>query len=235
MGGWDRGDTWNPRPLEQSAASWLLQQDPETGSNWPEVTQQLCGRAGNQFPDSLQGFSTHQRREEPLRWPRVKAIASHPSHWEVLITWPRVDGADWLTQSPHTTPSLSQWLVQRWPRDPVLAIKTQKSLGGANGDRPSWCPFGLFCLFLSPLHVLNWPSVSGGEQLPRDLEDNSQTLRMAEQKDTRSLDSQGNFWVTITVQDFLPLNIYQHNKNETLICLSHCSSGFFSLATKWNS
>ena len=44
------------------------------------------------------------------------------------------------------------------------------------------------CLFPFPFHVLNWLSVSGGEQLLYDLEDKSRVLTMAERKDKRSLD-----------------------------------------------
>lgn len=44
-GGRDESGPWDFRPLMQRAVSWLLQQNSETRSNWPKVTQQVCGRA----------------------------------------------------------------------------------------------------------------------------------------------------------------------------------------------
>ena len=52
------------------------------------------------------------------------------------------------------------------------------------------------CLFPFPFHVLNWLSVSGGEQLLYDLEDKSRVLTMAEQKDKVKIRRFGIFSLT---------------------------------------
>ena len=50
------------------------------------------------------------------------------------------------------------------------------------GTGPADGPLAFFCPFPFPFHVLNWLSVSGGEELLHDLEDKSHVLTMKSRK-----------------------------------------------------